>query len=550
MKKLFRKNFEKVIETHVRTYSYSNDGRISGYTISGDFTSNTIYNYDVLDRLSSVVYNNIEGRYSFTISKSYSYLLNSPTCGETSLVEAFTSTVGDTTVRIRTLMTMLVICTDMLYTVNADGSLGADLSPNISHSYFNSEWGDQLTSFWSNTITYDEIGNPTSYYNGEYMYFGWDGRTMTSASTMTTDYVFTYYENGLRKTKTDVQGIMSYEYVYDGTTLVMETFVDLYTILYIYDANGSPIGFRCREVDYASGVWDVYWYEKNPFGDIVAIYSSTGQKLISYEYDPWGNFTTTNHTGASTTARYNSLKYRGYYYDDDFNMYYLQSRYYDPATCRFISPDSLMSGVNGSLHGFNLYAYCFNNPLSYTDSQGNWPKWMEDAYEWVENKRDEAKEVWNEVTEWVENKVSEIGTYSTGLSISGTYDHIVVNVQIGLSIDKEGHIEGQISISSGVSTSDHGWFVGGYHTVTNAPTVKNLEGPFTQAGGSAGIPIGGTPIAGGVDVLKMVNDRTGEIYHGASVSGGVGSPGAEVHFETGRTFSFQDIIAEFIKLSN
>ena len=97
IEKTFSKIFEKVFGTHVRTYSYSNDGRISGYTISGDFTSNVTYNYDVLDRLSSVVYNNIEGNYSCTISKSYSYL-NSPTYGETSLVETFTSTVGDTTV--------------------------------------------------------------------------------------------------------------------------------------------------------------------------------------------------------------------------------------------------------------------------------------------------------------------------------------------------------------------------------------------------------------------------------------------------------------------
>ena len=205
------------------------------------------------------------------------------------------------------------------------------------------------------------------------MYFGWEGRTMTSASTMTTDYVFTYYENGLRKTKTDVQGIMSYEYVYDGTTLVMETFVDLYSILYIYDDKGAPIGFKYRGVNYASDVWDVYWYEKNLQGDVVAVYSATGTKLISYEYDAWGNFTTTYHNnGSSSVAKYNKYTYRGYYYDPDLKMYYLQSRYYDPAICRFISPDDTSYlGANGDLVSFNLYAYCSNDPVNFTDPTGH-----------------------------------------------------------------------------------------------------------------------------------------------------------------------------------
>ena len=147
-------------------------------------------------------------------------------------------------------------------------------------------------------------------------------------------------------------------------------------IVYIYDQNGSPMGFQYHGADYADGVWDGYAYEKNMFGDIVAVYDvSTGLKLISYTYDVWGTCTKTTYynSGDTTSAINNPYRYRGYYYDEDLCMYYLQSRYYDPVVCRFISPDSLMSGANGSLHGYNLYAYCFNNPISYTDSEGEWP---------------------------------------------------------------------------------------------------------------------------------------------------------------------------------
>jgi len=131
-----------------------------------------------------------------------------------------------------------------------------------------------------------------------------------------------------------------------------------------------------RNSTYADGNFDAYWFEKNLQGDIVAVYSSSGTKLVSYKYDAWGNITTTYHNGGgSTVAQYNPFRYRGYYYDSETGFYYLNSRYYDPKTCRFINADGVMSGADKSLHGKNLFAYCFNNPIMYTDGNGEFP-WL------------------------------------------------------------------------------------------------------------------------------------------------------------------------------
>ena len=192
---------------------------------------------------------------------------------------------------------------------------------------------------------------------------------------------FTYDDNGLRTSKT-VNGITT-EYYWNGNLLVAEQTPYSLTV-YNYDATGRPIGMSYRENSYGQYQWDVYWFDLNLQGDIVAVYNKTGVKLVSYSYDPWGKCTVTySNGGASTSAVKNNLRYRGYYLDSDLGLYYLQSRYYDPNTYRFISPDSVMSGVNGSLNGFNLYVYCFNNPINMTDAQGNWPKWIEDAWDWV-----------------------------------------------------------------------------------------------------------------------------------------------------------------------
>ena len=187
---------------------------------------------------------------------------------------------------------------------------------------------------------------------------------------------FTYNDDGLRATKT-VNGVVT-TYYYQGSLLIAEE-TNSQILVYIYDANGAPVGFKYRGVDYASGTWDTYAYEKNLQGDIVAVYdTATGNKLIAYKYNAWGVCTTSYYnSGSTTTATKNPFKYRGYYYDSNLGLYYLQSRYYDQNTCRFINADGYVSTGQG-LTGYNMFAYCNNNPVMYVDPNGNasWLFWI------------------------------------------------------------------------------------------------------------------------------------------------------------------------------
>ena len=216
------------------------------------------------------------------------------------------------------------------------------------------------------SFAYDEIGNFLTYYNGSAYTFTWEGRRLVGAVKGSKTMSFTYNDEGLRTSKT-VNGA-TITYLYDGTRLIAE-YAPGYTCVYIYDESGSIIG--AKYISTAAGsTWQIYFFEKNLQGDVIAVYSDTGTKLISYRYDAWGNTTTTYHnSGASTLAANNRITYRGYYYDTDLGMYYLQSRYYDAKICRFINADGYVSTGQGIL-GYNMFAYCNNNPVNYVDYSG------------------------------------------------------------------------------------------------------------------------------------------------------------------------------------
>ena len=117
----------------------------------------------------------------------------------------------------------------------------------------------------------------------------------------------------------------------------------------------------------------------NSRGDIVGIVNGNGVMIVNYEYDAWGNvLSVTEQNGAAITSvghleNLNSLRYRGYYYDTDLGMYYLQSRYYAPEVRRFINADevSVLEEDQGSIVEHNLFAYCVNNPISMVDMNGD-----------------------------------------------------------------------------------------------------------------------------------------------------------------------------------
>ncbi len=93
--------------------------------------------------------------------------------------------------------------------------------------------------------------------------------------------------------------------------------------------------------------------------------------MVSYTYDAWGAPLSVTGTAADTIGQLNPFRYRSYYYDNETGLYYLNSRYYDPETYRFLNADGLLSTGQGVL-GYNMYAYCMNNPANRIDSNGDW----------------------------------------------------------------------------------------------------------------------------------------------------------------------------------
>ena len=114
-----------------------------------------------------------------------------------------------------------------------------------------------------------------------------------------------------------------------------------------------------------------YYYVTNLQGDVVAILDGSGNPVVQYVYDTWGKPLSTTGTLADTLGQHNPLRYRGYIYDPETGLYYLQSRYYNPAIGRFLNADDIdYLGANDSLLSFNLFAYCQGNPINSTDPLG------------------------------------------------------------------------------------------------------------------------------------------------------------------------------------
>ena len=249
--------------------------------------------------------------------------------------------------------------TDYAYTYDDAGNILSVTKGSTTHTYTygDSDWGDLLKAYDGVQIEYDAIGNPKNYYNG--WNFTWKhGRQMATASNGTTELSFTYDADGLRTSKTFNGNAVSY-YYYSGGKLIRESFGNT-NLDFFYDQSGAPFMMLIDGTP--------FYYVTNAQGDVIRLVNANGITVASYQYDPYGN--TISETGA--LAAVNPLRYRGYYFDYESGLYYLQSRYYDPEIGRFINADTFASTGQGFV-GNNMFAYCNNSPILLRDSTGSRP---------------------------------------------------------------------------------------------------------------------------------------------------------------------------------
>ncbi len=223
---------------------------------------------------------------------------------------------------------------------------------DMVYTYGNGVWRDLLTGYCGKTISYDAQGNPLNYLGKT---LSWDkGRQLKSFGNIS----YTYNASGIRTSKT--VGLTKHRYILDGTKILKETWGNN-TIIPLYGNEGDTCGIIYNG--------EPYYFLKNLQGDIISITDKSGNTVAKYSYDAWGVCTIVSDSSNCDIAEVNPYRYRGYYYDSEIGLYYLQSRYYDPAICRILSADDIIF-IGDNILSNNLYVYCGNDPINHIDNSG------------------------------------------------------------------------------------------------------------------------------------------------------------------------------------
>ena len=331
------------------SYTYDAMGRILGESDSADTSFNNTYVYDAFGQL--IRENNK------SLDKTFIYEYNE--IGNIIAAKTYAYTTGDI----------------------------GNLTPESTDTYsYDTTHKDRLSAFNGNPISYNTTGCPSSYQG---VAWSWkNGRLDTisnGAFANGKSYSFTYDGYGRLKQK---------QYNYFPGLGVLKDYLSKKTTTYTYDTNGRLV-YEYKLLQYSdntntyrkftylydeSGIVGVvynnngeeqtYHYSRNIKGDVIGIFDVNGAEIVKYSYDSWGNFEIT--TGSLTNiAKDNPILYRGYYYDHDTELYLLDARFYNPKWRRFISPDDTAYLDPETPNGLNLYAYCNNDPVNYSDPSGN-----------------------------------------------------------------------------------------------------------------------------------------------------------------------------------
>jgi len=319
-------------------YGYDDNGNIASATLNGKWTG---YTYDALGRLIQVNDHSDTRSGSNGTTWKYTYDLG----GNILKKERFA--YADTTTPLET----------------------------VTYTYGDANWRDKLTAVNGNAIRYDAIGNPLS--DGTWTYTWQNGRQLQKMQKAGVTAEFVYNADGLRVQKT-VNGVVT-KYTLHGKNIVhMISGTD--ELHFFYDAQNRPSVVVYNGTAYA--------YVKSLQGGIVALLNGAGNVVVSYAYDAWGAPIGKSGSMAETLGSVQPFRYRGYVFDEETGLYYLRSRYYNAVLSRFINMDSVL--LKGILQS-NQQAYCINNPILYSDSNGH--DFLEDIWKLICDAIDENQRI-------------------------------------------------------------------------------------------------------------------------------------------------------------
>ena len=311
---------------------------------AADYSSISVYNYDNRGNISSATEDEVTTQYTYDQLNRLKTERNS----QTDVLTTYEyDKSGNITKILKTCRGSIV--EDCSFSYGADGRL-TNLS-KFSTSFSPKEYN----------ISYDNVGNPCNYKDNV---LKWErGRLLAAYG----DNKFSYNADGIRIKKKTAEDVL-HTYFVEGTRIHCERFLN-HTNWYYYDATGIT-GMEHDGVR--------YFFQKNVQGDVMRIFDSCGRLVARYAYDAWGNHTVYDANGNAETAynfigNINPFRYRGYYFDVETGLYYLNTRYYDPSICRFINADDISYIEPETINGLNLYSYCLNNPIFYVDPDGHAP---------------------------------------------------------------------------------------------------------------------------------------------------------------------------------
>lgn len=347
-------------------------------------------------------------------------------------------------------------------------------------------------------LSYDNLGNVTKYGSMKLTYECGHRLSGIQGENISVGYRYAY--DGTRTEKT-VNGKKTIFY-YDGSVLLGEDRDDGTRIRYFRD-NDSYTGFTIEKENYRT----FYGYIKDASGSVLGLVDSQGYIVGTYVYDERGTIleidANKNISDSKEAMELNPIRYRGYYYDTETGFYYLMSRYYNPLSLSFLTPDEKEYVDGCSIPGVDPYCYCCYDPVNFSDATGHiaWSDFWDSVGNWF-------YEHWVEIAIGAGAIAIGVITMGVGAAIAGaTFAGVMATM---------GNAALQSLASTAVSAALSGLISGGISAVKNGSFWSGFGDGFASGFMWGGIIAGAAnALSGALTITRAISPG----FNGANVGG-------------------------------